>query len=163
MTAFPILLATAVLAVGQPAPKLAPEAHGPLSAPPPANLNRDVVLAWMAKYVHAEKDWTLIAYDYEGVKLAGGITRTPEGLAQADVRTELFRPTEVRVGMARSGVARWKVDCAAGRLNVLQMTVYAANNLQGEIATKISDGTEWQDPVGSEAEAIKAVCKAAGK
>ncbi|MDB5476890.1 MAG: hypothetical protein JWP49_2401 [Phenylobacterium sp.] len=165
MTALPVLLAAAVLAVGQPGPKLSPEAHNALSAPPPANLQREVVLAWMAKYVRAGGDWTLLAYDYEGVKLAaaGGVTRTPEGLAEAEVRTELFRPIEVRAGVARSGLAHWSVDCMAGRLAVLKMTIYAANNLQGELATKVSDGPDWQDPVGSEGDAIRAVCKAIGR
>jgi hypothetical protein len=164
MSALPVLLAVAVLAVGQPASKLAPQTHDALSAPPPANLQPEVVRAWMAKYVRTGGDWTLLAYDYEGVKLTapGGVTRTPQGLAEAEVRTELFRPIEVKVGVARSGLARWSVDCMAGRLAVLKMTVYAANNLQGELATKIGDGTEWQDPVGSEADAIRAVCKAIG-
>ena len=164
MTGLPILIAAAALAAGQPAAKLAPPPRAPLSAPPPANLQREGVLAWMARYVHVGADWTLLAYDDEGVKLAGpGVARTPAGLAEADVRTELFRPIEVRAGVARSGLARWSVDCMAGRLAVLRMTIYAANNLQGELATKVSDGANWQDPVGSESEAIRQVCKAIGQ
>jgi len=154
-----------VLAVGQTSPKLAPDAHGPLAAPPPANLQRDVVLAWMAKYVQADRGWSLLAYDYEGVKLAaaGAITRTPEGFAEADIRTELFRPIEVKAGVARSGLARWNVDCMAGRLAVLKMTAYSANNLQGELGTRISHEPDWQEPVGSEAETMRQVCKAIGQ
>jgi hypothetical protein len=165
MSALPVLLAAAVLAVGQPSPKLAPQSHDALSAPPPANLRPEEVQAWMAKYVRADDAWSLLAYDYEGVKLTAraGITRTPEGLAEADVRTELFHPIEVKAGVARSGLARWRVDCMAGRLVVTRMTIYSANNLQGELATKFSDGQDWQDPVGSEAEAIRAVCKAIGR
>jgi hypothetical protein len=159
-----VLIAAAVLVTGQPAVKLTPPARAPLSAPPPANLQREGVLAWMAKYVKVDGDWTLLAYDDEGVKLAGpGVSRTPEGLAEADVRTELFRPIEVRAGIARSGLARWSVDCMAGRLAVMRMTIYAANNLQGELASKVSNRANWQEPVGSESEAIRQVCKAIGQ
>jgi hypothetical protein len=142
----------------------APPTKSPFDLPAPASLEREDVLAWTAKYV-AGADWRLLAYDYEGVKLAapGGVTRTADGYAEADVRTELFKPIEISAGTARSGVARWAVDCEAGRLAVLQMTVYAGNNLQGQIATRVADGKPWQDPVGSEGEAIKAVCQAIGK
>jgi hypothetical protein len=142
----------------------APPAKSPFDVPAPASLAREEVLAWTEKYV-AAPDWRLLAYDYEGVKLAGpgGVTRTAEGYAEADVRTELFKPVELSAGTARSGVARWAVDCEANRLAVLQMTVYAGNNLQGQIATRVADGRPWQDPVGSEGEAIRAVCQAIGK
>jgi hypothetical protein len=164
MTALPVLLAVAVLATGKPAPRLSPDA--PFSVPPPANLTRDEVLSWIAKYVRSGKEWALLAYDYEGVKLVGpaGVTRSGEGWAQADVRTELFKPIALRAGVtARSGLARWSVDCEAGRLAVRHMVVYAGNNLEGELATRETDEAIWQEPVGSEAEAIKSVCKAIGK
>jgi hypothetical protein len=142
----------------------APPTKTPFDVPAPASLERQEVLAWTAKYV-AATDWRLLAYDYEGVKLAspGGVKKTPEGHAEVDVRTELFKPIELSAGTARSGIARWAVDCEANRLAVLQMTIYAGNNLQGQIATKVADGRSWQDPVGSEGETIKAVCKEIGK
>ena len=164
MTALPILIAVAVLAVGKPAPKLTPEGVG--AAPPPANLTRPEVDSWMAKYVRAGKDWTLLAYDYEGVKLVtpNGVTKTAEGWAETDIRTELFAPIKLKAGVtARSGLARWNVDCETKRLAVAHMTVYAGLNLEGEVATMTSHDLDWQDPVGSEADAIKGVCKSIGK
>jgi hypothetical protein len=141
-----------------------PPTRTPFDVPAPASLARDEVLAWTARYVSAG-DWRLVAYDYEGVKLAspGEVKRTADGYAEADVRTELFKPIELSAGTARSGIARWAVDCEAGRLAVLQMTIYAGNNLQGQIATRVADGKPWQDPVGSESDAIHEVCKAIGK
>lgn len=163
MTALPVLIAAAVLAAGAPAPKLTPDVAG---APPPANLTAAEVTTWMAKYVRAGKDWTLLAYDYEGVKLTppNGVTKTAEGWAATDVRTELFTPIKLKAGVtARSGLAKWNVNCETRRLAVAQMTVYAGLNLEGELATMISHDLDWQDPVGSEADAIKGVCKAIGK
>jgi hypothetical protein len=159
------LIVTALLAATQAAPKLTPEPSTSAAWPAPPSLQRDDVIAWTSKYVRGG-EWTLLAYDYEGVKLVapGGVTRTAEGLAQADVRTELFRPIQLKVGVtARSGMAHWNVDCVAGRIAVLTMTVYAGNNLQGELANRTTEGFPWQDPVGSEGEAIRAVCKAIGR
>jgi hypothetical protein len=159
------LIATILLAATPAAPKLSAAPASPFALPAPASLKRDEVLAWTSKYVRGG-DWMLLAYDYEGVKLIapGGVRRTPEGLAEADVRTELFRPILLKVGVtARSGLAHWNVDCEAQRLAVLTMTVYAGNNLQGELANRTTEGKPWQDPVGSEAEAIKSVCRQIGK
>ncbi|HSV02535.1 MAG TPA: surface-adhesin E family protein [Phenylobacterium sp.] len=158
------LLAALALAAPAPGPSLRPPPHAAVDIPAPASLERDTVVAWMQAYVQGEH-WTLLAYDREGVKLTapGGVRRTPDGLAEADVRTELFRPIRVSAGVARSGLARWAVDCMAGRLAVTRMTIFAGNNLEGELASRVSDQRTWQDPVGAEAEAIQAVCKAVGK
>lgn len=158
-------LATALLATSPTspmAPRLDPKT--PFDVPAPASLERGEVEAWTSRYVKG--DWLLLAYDYEGVKLTrrGGVSKTPEGYAQAEVRTELFRPVPLRVGVvARSGVAQWHVDCRANRLAVLTMTVYAGNNLEGELASRTTDGPQWQEPVGSEADAIKSVCREAAR
>ncbi|THD81832.1 MAG: hypothetical protein E7812_03190 [Phenylobacterium sp.] len=157
------LLVTAILATTPPSPpRLDPKTA--LDVPAPPSLRRDDVLAWTSRYVRGS--WSLLAYDYEGVKLtrAGSVTRTAEGYADAEVRTELFRPIPLRVGVvARSGVAHWNVDCEAGRLAVITMTVYAGNNLEGELASRKTDGQVWQDPVGSESEAMRSVCRAIGR
>lgn len=158
------LIAALALAAPTPGPSLQPRAPAPLEIPAPASLDREAVIAWTQAYVQGEM-WTLLAYDREGVKLTapGGVRKTPDGLAEADVRTELFRPIRVSAGVARSGLARWAVDCMAGRLAVTRMTIFTGNNLQGEIATRVTDERTWQEPVGAEAEAIQAVCKAVGQ
>jgi hypothetical protein len=149
------LIAAAAVAASQPA------AQPP---PAPATLKREEVEAWTRRYVHGR--WTLIGYDYEGVKLVapGAIRSTPEGFAEADVRTELFHPIALKAGVtARSGVGHWNVDCEGGKLAVLTMTVYAGNNLDRELARMDTHGPEWQEPVGSEAQAMKQVCQAIGR
>jgi hypothetical protein len=158
------LLAAAILATAPPGPAAAPDAPSIFDLPAPETLERDAVLAWTAKYVRGGR-WTLLAYDYEGVKLMtpGAVKRAPDGVAEAEVRTELFRPVELGVGVARSGVARWAVDCKANRLAVLSMSVYVGHNLQDVLASRQAEGREWQAPVGSESEAIRSLCLAAGE
>jgi hypothetical protein len=160
----PTLLAIVLLAATTPQPGLQPRDRAPLETPAPASLDREAVLAWMAAYVKGE-NWTMLAWDREGVKLTvpGGVRRAADGLAEADVRTELFRPIEVSAGVARSGLARWRIDCAAEKLAVVRMTIFAGNNLEGEVATHLGDAHAWQDPVGSEGDAIRAVCSAVGR
>jgi len=159
LLAIPLLVAATT-----PSPSLTPPGAVALETPAPASLEREAVLAWTAANVKGE-NWTMLAYDREGVKLTvpGGVRRTPDGLAEADVRTELFQPIKVSAGVARSGLARWAIDCMAGRLAVTRMTIYAGNNLEGEIASRVASGRAWQDPVGAEAEAIRAVCRRVGK
>lgn len=155
----PPLIVIAALATAAAAPGVRMPTPAPAELAPPASLEREAVLAWTAGL--QGENWMLLAYDGEGVKLAKpeGVRRTPEGLAEADVRTELFRPIRVSGGLARSGLARWAVDCVAGRLAVTRMTIFAGNNLQGELATRVNSERAWQDPVGAEGEAIMAVCR----
>ena len=83
------------------------------------------------------------------------------GVVEADIRTELFQPVTLGPGPARSGVARWAVDCAGKRLAVLSMTVYSHNNLTGELARKPPSPPTWQAPVESELVTISVICGAA--
>lgn len=136
-----------------------------LEAPPPASLSKADVAAWTSRYVRAD-DWTVLAHDLEGVKLAhtARVRQDSEGYAETEVRTELFHPVEISVGAARSGMARWTVDCAQGRFAVREMSVYAGNNLQGEIAHKTTGGgLIWQGPIGSEGATLQAICRAIGR
>jgi len=134
------------------------------SLPAPTSLALADVEAWTARHVQA-KGWGILAHDQEGVKLAErrAIRLGPEGWAEAEVRTELFQPVTLSVGAARSGVARWSVDCANGRLAVREMTVYARNNLKDQIGHKLTAGPLWQAPVGSEADTMRAICRAVGR
>ena len=100
-------IAATVLATN-PASPLPPrlDPKGPFDVPAPASLQRGEVEAWTSRYVKG--DWLLLAYDYEGVKLAkrGAVTKTPEGYAEAEVRTELFRPIPLRVGVVARSASR---------------------------------------------------------
>ena len=130
--------------------------------PPPASLdNRDVEL-WAATYLRTD-GWTLLTHDLEGAHLAsaGGVRTLDDGLVEAEIRTELFRPIEVGPGPARSGVARWSVDCAGRRLAVLSMTIYSHNNLTGELAKKPASARTWQAPNESEVATLGVICQVA--
>ena len=134
----------------------------PADPPPPASLDNHDVEAWAAAYLHTE-GWTLLTHDLEGAHLtsANAPLTISGGVVEADIRTELFRPVEVAPGPARSGVARWSVDCNRNRLAVLSMTVYTHNNLQGELARKPRTARTWQEPNESEAVTIGVICKVA--
>ncbi len=145
---------------------LAPAAHAappPLDAPPPTSLENPDVEAWADSFLHTE-GWTLLTHDLEGAHLTShhGVLAPRNGLVELDIRTELFHPVEISPGPARSGVARWSVDCAKKRLAILSMTAYVHNNLQGELAKKpVSAARVWQDPNESESVTIGVICQAA--
>ena len=135
----------------------------PLDAPPPASLENHDVEAWADAYLHTE-GWTLLTHDLEGAHLTShkGVLATHAGVVELEIRTELFHPVEISPGAARSGVARWSVDCAKKRLAILSMTAYSHNNLQGELARKpVGAAKIWQDPNESEAVTIGVICQAA--
>ena len=81
--------------------------------PPPASLENHDVEAWAAAYLHTE-GWTLLTHNLEGAHLTSqrGALKARDGLVELEIRTELFHPVEFSRGAARSGVARWSVDCA---------------------------------------------------
>jgi len=130
--------------------------------PPPASLENHDVEAWAAAYLQTD-GWTLLTHDLEGAHLtsAQGVQTMADGLVEAEIRTELFHPIEVGPGRARSGVARWSVDCAGRRLAVLSMTIYSHNNLMGELAKKPAAPRTWQAPNESEVVTIGVICQVA--
>ncbi|MFL5297000.1 MAG: surface-adhesin E family protein [Phenylobacterium sp.] len=139
----------------------APRPPAVVDPPPPASLEIGDVEAWAASYLHHDH-WTLITHDTEGARF----TRTEHAMArgphliEADIRTELFRPVQMGPGPARSGLARWSVDCASRRYAVLSMTIFSHNNLQGELARKPSADGAWMTPNESQQATISVICKA---
>jgi hypothetical protein len=128
---------------------------------PPAVLDEKSVSAWAAQNLKGE-GWVLVNFDAEGIRLAtpDGVSLMSDGLVETDIRHELFTPIDLSVGQARSGLAHWAVDCAQKRFAVVSMTVYAHNNLLGEVARKTGDRHKWQDPIASEVDTLDAVCEA---
>jgi hypothetical protein len=129
--------------------------------PPPASLTIPDVEAWANAYLDRDA-WTLITHDIEGAhftRIQGAATTGPH-MIEADVRTELFAPVQMGPGLARSGLARWSVDCAKTQYKVLSMTIYAHNNMQGELARKPAADTAWMTPIESQAATIGVICKA---
>jgi hypothetical protein len=147
-------------AVAAPAPT--PARKAVVDPPPPASLEIGDVEAWASAYIDRDM-WTLITHDTEGARFArpqGAIPTSPH-MVEADVRTELFRPVKMGPGLARSGLARWSVDCANSRYAVLSMTIFSHNNLKGELARKGGADRAWMTPNESQSATISVLCKAA--
>ena len=134
----------------------------PLDAPPPASLENHDVEVWADAYLHTE-GWTLLTHNLEGAHLTShqGALRPHDGLVELEIRTELFHAVTVGAGPARSGVARWSVDCARKRLAILSMTAYAHNNLQGELGKKTVGVRAWREPNEGESATFGVICSAA--
>jgi hypothetical protein len=118
------------------------------------------VEAWASAYLNRDA-WVLITHDIEGAHFArphAGKATAPHTL-EAEIRTELFRPVQMGPGLARSGLARWSVDCATARYAVLSMTIFSHNNLQGELARKASADRTWMTPIDSQVATISVLCK----
>lgn len=128
--------------------------------PPPASLEITDVEAWASTYLHRDA-WMLITHDTEGARFIRpeGATPTAPYMVEADVRTELFRPVKMGPGVARSGLARWSIDCASTRYAVLSMTIFAHNNMQGELAKKVSADKTWMTPIESQVATISVICR----
>ena len=155
--------ATAVLAIGVGLASLSARADAPpvTDPPPPASLEIADVEAWASAYLHRDA-WTLITHDTEGARFTRteGATATGPHMVEADVRTELFQPVQMGLGLARSGLAHWSVDCATARYSVLSMTIFTHNNLQGELDRKPAADKAWMTPNESQAATISVICKA---
>jgi hypothetical protein len=139
----------------------APVSHDAQADPaPPLRLDHKTVTAWAARHLHSQ-GWTLVNFDDEGIRLAtpDGVALMSDGLVETDIRHELFQPIDLPPGRARSGLAHWAVDCAHKRFAVISMTVYAHNNLMGEVARTQGNRHKWQTPVDSEIDTVRVVCQ----
>jgi hypothetical protein len=129
--------------------------------PPPSSLEVGDVEAWASAYIDRDM-WTLITHDLEGARFVrpeAGTATAPHTI-EADIRTELFHPVKMGPGWARSGLARWSVDCATTRYSVQSMTIYSHNNLKGELARKPAADASWMTPNEFQTATIKVICKA---
>ena len=138
----------------------APPAADP---PPPASLENRDVEAWADAYLHTD-GWTLLTHNLEGAHLTshhGALIAARDGLIELEIRTELFHAVTVGAGPARSGVARWSVDCARKRLAILSMTAYAHNNMLGELGKKTIGVRAWREPNEGEDATFGVICSAA--
>jgi hypothetical protein len=156
------MLGAAAMALASLGAQAAPSAKPVIvDPPPPASLEVSDVEAWATAYLHRD-NWTLITHDIEGARFTRpehAIATSPY-MVEAEVRTELFRPVQMGAGAARSGLARWSVNCATRQYAVLSMTIFSHNNLQGELARKASADRTWMTPLESQAATISVICSA---
>jgi len=147
-------------ALGGAAAAQAPKTPG--DPPPPASLENHDVENWADTYLHTE-GWTLLTHNLEGAHLTShhGVVELRDGQVELEIRTELFHPVTVGAGEARSGVARWSVDCQRNRLAILSMTAYAHNNLKGELGKKTIGVRAWREPNEGESATFSVICNAA--
>jgi hypothetical protein len=139
----------------------------PAEPPPPASLEARDVAAWVQTYLDAQ-DWRVLAINPHGVLLAspGGVTLRPDGMAEADLRHEMFAPVDVGGGQMRSDLEKWLVDCATRRHALMRVSVYKGANLRDEFASRGAETPQWLETrAGDEAaQAVDAICEAvAGK
>ena len=123
--------------------------------------------AWVQAHLDAQ-DWRVLAINPHGVLLAspGGVKLRQDGLAEADLRHEMFAPVEVGGGAMRSDLEHWWVDCATRRHALMRISLYKAANLFEEFASRGTETPQWLETrAGDEAaQAVDAVCEAvAGK
>ena len=135
--------------------------------PPPASQAAKDVAAWMQAHLDAQ-DWRVLAINPHGVLLAspGGVKLRPDGLAEADLRHEMFAPVEVGGATMRSDLEHWWVDCATRRHALMRISLYKGANLFEEFASRGTETPQWRETqAGDEAaQAVAAVCEAvAGK
>jgi len=131
--------------------------------PRPASLAPADVAAWSDKHLTA-KDWRVLSIGEHGLFLASpkGFKLRPDGLAEAELRHELFAAMDVGGGAMRSDLETWAVDCRSRRHALMKMTLYRRNNLQDELAHRETETPKWLDhkPGDEAAGAIGAICDA---
>lgn len=151
-----LLLALAAPAAGQDGP------------PPPASLDAKTVAAWAEQHLDA-RGWRVLAINPYGLFLASpdGVTVREDGLAEADLRHEMFAPTPMGDGAMRSDLERWLVDCPSQRHALLRISLYRGNNLQDEYASRGTETPKFRthEPDDEASHAVAAICEAvtAGK
>src|SRR5438105_4495657 len=78
---------------------------------PPASLDARGIDAWISQYIVPD-GWVLLAADAAAVTYGRGeLAVMEDGLVQADVRREYFRPARMGAMNSRSNQQTWLVDC----------------------------------------------------
>lgn len=142
---------------------LAALAGGVQAAPRPASLPE--LVAWAERTLTGIDDWPVLGFNSVGVTFGSptGATLWDNGLVEGDVRQEYFEPVELGGRILRSTMGRWTVDCARQRYAVLRVTLYARNDLKAEVGEQETEPPVWFARDGFSADAIDAMCDAAGK
>jgi hypothetical protein len=131
------------------------------AAPRPTTLQE--VVAWADAHLTGVDDWSVLGFNELGITFASpkGATLRGNGLIEGDLRQEFFEPIEVDGDVMRSTTARWTVDCAHQRYAVLSMTVFAGNNLKGQLSERETEPPNWLPRDKLSEQAIDALCETA--
>ena len=131
------------------------------AAPRPSTLQE--VLAWADAHLTGVDDWSVLGFNELGITFASpsGATLRASGLIEGDLRQEFFEPIELDGEVMRSTTARWAVDCARQHYAVLSMTIYAGNNLQGQLSEHETAPPHWLPRDRLSEQAIDALCETA--
>lgn len=121
------------------------------------------VVAWADAHLTGVDDWSVLGFNELGITFASpkGATLRASGLIEGDLRQEFFEPIELDGEIMRSTTARWTVDCARQRYAVLSMTIYAGNNLQGQLSEHETEPPHWLPRDRLSEQAIDALCETA--
>jgi hypothetical protein len=140
----------------------APAAAAAQTPKPPATLDAAGIDDWMKRYLTPD-GWVLLTADAVSVTLGRPeITVNEAGLLQAEIRREYYRPTRLGSMNSRSNRQSWVVDCGGRRFQVVSMSVFLNNNLQGESFRRQALDGEWVDvaPGTPNAHVVDRVCAA---
>lgn len=130
-----------------------------------APATKEEVIAWAARGLTNAGDWPILGFNDLGVTFGSptGATLWDDGLVEGDIRQEYFEPVELDGYIMRSAMGRWKVDCARQRYAVLQITLYARNDLKDQLSERETEPPVWMARDRVSGFAIDAMCYAAGK
>jgi hypothetical protein len=114
------------------------------SAPPPFPKGSDVasVARWMKRYAAASPATAVALSDDVVYALLPYKGKPPPDYARAVVDAEVIRPAYVKVFGGRSAKLLFDIDCKAGQLRLVSLTVYPSPNLKGR-STKHPTAGEW--------------------
>ena len=116
--------------------------------PPPKTLDEAGIRAWLGANI-TPNGWAIIGFDDRHAVFGSpnGITIQTDGLVHTDIRTEGFGGTSFDGFVSRSNQQAWLIDCQARKFRVLRMSIFAANNLQGDSRTAQNNEAPWIPPV----------------
>lgn len=134
---------------------------GAAGAAPPTTAQE--VVAWANRTLSDVDDLPVLGFNHLGLTLGSprGASVRSNGLVEGEIRQEFFEPVELDGYIMRSATGRWTVDCVRQRYAVLQMTLFARNNLVGQLSERETEPPVWLPRDRVSEYAIEAMCAAA--
>lgn len=133
------------------------------SAPPV--MTEAGISKWIASNLKVE-GWTLIVMEAGGGIVFGGpdgVYVLQDGTHKTLLRNEYFEPHKIGPMDVRSTTQTWNIDCGARRIRVLDMTIFAENNMGGQSMSRAFDEPAWTGVTEADlvkSRIVKRVCEA---